>query len=289
MKKSIFRPSFCLFLIFTSALEAKQLVDRVAAVVGDQPLLHSDVEKFQNEIKKSPGLANIFGVDANQLTFPKALDHLIEEKIIELSVKELSLSVSEAEVDSQIAKIASQNKISVEQLKGSLAREGVSFETYRGNLRKQLERRNLFERELRARGQALSEDELRSQYFKGAPQEFKLTLVPTKSNKKSTLSYGQLMKSPGGTGLDWTDFSSLSLNIQTAIKGAKAQSVNGPVNIEGAWTLILVEDIRQGDEETFQKNKQELASNLQGQDFQKRLDSWLDRKKKEFQIVVNPL
>jgi len=61
----------------------------------------------------------------------------------------------------------------------------------------------------------------------------------------------------------------------------------GPISTGRMLQLLLFEAERRGSEEGFQKAKGELAQVVQAQDFDRRFESWLERRKKELHIVVN--
>src|SRR5690348_17289196 len=107
---------------------------------------------LKREIERTPALAAAYRLETKSPSFEILLDRMIEDRIIKQTVKELDIGVSDAEADNQIATIAKQNGINRAQLEESLRREGVPFEVYRKNIKSQLERRNLFDRELRKGG-----------------------------------------------------------------------------------------------------------------------------------------
>jgi peptidyl-prolyl cis-trans isomerase SurA len=273
---------------------AAPFIDRIVAVVSDQPLLESEVQARLEEIKKSPSLASVYGLDPSTVRRDDVYRQMLEEKIIEVSIAELKLNVSDAEVESQIGKIAAQNRVDRKALDASLRREGISLETYRKNIRSQMERRNLFDRELRGAG-GVSEVELRALYEKSAPVEFDVSLV-NDGPKSSASVISEIRKSGrlkdfasenSGIELGWINPESLTPSIQNVLKKAEAGDILGPVSAGGKKQWVLVHGKRRGSQEGFIKERDRLAAELQGQDFERRLSAWLERRKKELQIVEN--
>jgi peptidyl-prolyl cis-trans isomerase SurA len=72
-----------------------------------------------------------------------ALEELIEARLIEELVRQAELYVSDEEVDQTIASIAEENGLTVEQLRGNVVFHGMSFEEYRTQIKRDLERRNI--------------------------------------------------------------------------------------------------------------------------------------------------
>lgn len=287
MRKAIV--SAALLLSFSSA--HAEILDRVVAVVGEEAVLQSDLEKLRKDLDASPALAGIYRVDPKKASAKDLLDLLLEEKIIKQSLKELDVAVADSEVENQIASIARQNNLSRKQLEDSLRREGIPFEAYKTNIRTQLERRNIFERELR-RGGGVAETEIRSVYQERAARELKLVVYtgPKAALEKMAKGKGKPAALPSGVRSDELDWiGSDGLNEKIAKKAANAASGDflGPVQIGGRQQLFLVENVRKGSEDEFQKMKPELMAQAQAQDFERRFKFWVERRKKELNILVN--
>jgi peptidyl-prolyl cis-trans isomerase SurA len=285
-------------LFFYTTLNATP-IDGVAAVVGDTPILSSDILRFKKQLQETPALAPQYKLDPKNLKDSEVLERMIEERVVQAAIKELSISVSDAEVDSQVASIANQNNISKSQLESSLAAEGVPFEVYKSNIKNQLERRALFDRELR-KGGGVSEVEIRDLYERTAPVELKLSLATAKtkadrdslralalSATQKKLGFAEALKTSRADALGWVNPQSLDSKVQTALKGAQPERIYGPVEIGGSLQVFFVEGNRRGSEEGFQAAKQELMMRAQSADFEQRFQSWVERKKKELNIVVN--
>jgi peptidyl-prolyl cis-trans isomerase SurA len=124
-------------------------VDRVVAVVGDQPILWSDVLAYVNR-QRAAGV-QIPADSVGQLSFAKdALNQLIDEEILVQKAHEMKVDVTEAEVnrsvDDQIKRVRDQFK-SEEEYKTELKNAGFGTpEEYRRNLYTQLYRRALQQR-----------------------------------------------------------------------------------------------------------------------------------------------
>jgi peptidyl-prolyl cis-trans isomerase SurA len=297
VKPSIFSIiSFTLSLsgILAPRVHAKQGLDRIVAVVSDHPILESEALKRLSEIKSSPSLAAVYGLNPASAVYADVYQQMLEEKIIEVSVAELKLTVSDAEVESQIGKIASQNRVDRRALEASLRREGISLEIYRKNIRSQMERRNLFDRELRGAG-GVSEVELRALYEKSAPIEFDVSLVPnSKSLSTSSIEKvrveGKLkafVEEQKGSDLGWIGLDSLTPALKKALSGAESGEIRGPIVLSGKSAWVVVHSKRRGSEEGFAKERDRLGAELQAQDFERRLSQWMERRKKELQIVEN--
>jgi peptidyl-prolyl cis-trans isomerase SurA len=124
----------------TAGRAAARLVEKIAAVVGDNIILASEVEE-----KAAPLLA-----EANRIPDPtkrsaratelrhEVLDRLIDDELILQQAADLKLTISPEQVDQSIEEIKRQNNISDEQLREALRGQGMTMATYRADLKKQL-------------------------------------------------------------------------------------------------------------------------------------------------------
>ena len=133
---------FMLAGLFAPALP----IDRVVAVVGDQPLLWSDVLTAINQ-RRAQGL-QLPPDSAGQAALARTvLGELVDEEILVQKAKEMKLDVSDADVtsaaDRQIKQVRSQFA-SDEEYRNELRKAGLgSPEEYRKSLIEQYRRQNL--------------------------------------------------------------------------------------------------------------------------------------------------
>ena len=124
-------------------------VDRVVAIVGDQPLLWSDVLAFINQ-QRAAGI-QIPSDSAGQEAFAKdALNQLIDEEILVQKAHEMKVDVTEGEVnrsvDDQLKRVRDQFKTD-EEYRTELKNAGFGTpEEYRRTLYTQFYRRALQQR-----------------------------------------------------------------------------------------------------------------------------------------------
>ena len=126
-------------LAFSGRADAR-LVEKVAAVVGDNIILASEVEE-----KAAPMLADTsrIGDPAKRSARATALrrevlDRLIDDELILQQATDLKLSVTNEQVDQSIEEIKKQNSLDDDQLKEALRGQGMSMAGYRADLKRQL-------------------------------------------------------------------------------------------------------------------------------------------------------
>jgi peptidyl-prolyl cis-trans isomerase SurA len=116
------------------------VVEKIAAVVGENVILASEVEE-----KAGPLLA-----EASRIPDPgkrsarasalrrEVLERLIDDELILQQATDLKLSVTSEQVDASIEEIKRQNNIDDEQLRQALKSQGMSMAAYRADLKRQL-------------------------------------------------------------------------------------------------------------------------------------------------------
>jgi peptidyl-prolyl cis-trans isomerase SurA len=117
-----------------------RVVEKIAAVVGENIILGSEVEE-----KAAPLMAEVskMGDPAKRSARAQALRHevlerLIDDELILQQAAELKLTVTSEQVDASIEEIKRQNNIDDEQLRQALRGQNMTMAGYRADLKKQL-------------------------------------------------------------------------------------------------------------------------------------------------------
>ena len=131
-------------LLFATALLAAPegellLVDRIAAVVDDQVVTMRQLFGQLPPGQHSP--------EVRDRKLREVLDLMIEEKLLNREVFAMrdQLGVTEADVDRAIDEIQRLNRLTRDQLRDTLYRQGMSWSEYRKKLREQIERMRLIQ------------------------------------------------------------------------------------------------------------------------------------------------
>ena len=139
-------------LVLLGAPRARaELVDRVAAVVNNDVITLSEVEK-----RAAPELARIDqetgGAERGQkraAAMKRILDTMIDEKLVDNELKELKVTIGDKEVDAAIDEVKKSYNLNDEQLQQAVAREGYTVAEYREQMRKQIGRYKLISEKVR--------------------------------------------------------------------------------------------------------------------------------------------
>ena len=125
-------------------------IDRVIAIVNDEALTQYDV----NERKR----AALEQMKAQKVTPPatdvlekQLLERLITERALLQYAKETGVRVDDTQVERTIARIAQDSKLSADDFRRAVEREGIPFSKYREDMRNEMIIQRLREREVEGR------------------------------------------------------------------------------------------------------------------------------------------
>jgi len=119
------------------------VVNRIIALVDGDPITMYDVETFTTS---DPRLAQ--AVQANPAG---VVDLLVTQKVLAKEVAAQGIVISDAEIDRYIENVRQRNNLSEEQLAAALSQQGLTMERYRAQIREELERAQLINREIRGK------------------------------------------------------------------------------------------------------------------------------------------
>jgi len=118
------------------AMPAVERLDRIVAVVDEDVLLQSELDRaVDNILAQSQSAVNL---PPRDIVEKQVLDRLILTRVQVARAEGTGIQVNDADVDQAVARIAEQNKISLEQLRQSLEHDGFSFEEFRKTMRDEI-------------------------------------------------------------------------------------------------------------------------------------------------------
>ena len=161
-----------LFFLFVPFSYGDHLVDRVVAVVNDDVITLSELEKkSQPVLERIKAQAPAGEVDrAMAKARGEMLHSLIDRSILRQQAEKQSIAVAEEEVDAAVDQILVRNNATIEEFKRELATMHISEQEYRDNIRDQILQSKLISYEVRSRIVIIEED-IQEYYRKEYTQE----------------------------------------------------------------------------------------------------------------------
>ena len=118
--------------------QSTQPIDGIAAVVNDDVVLQSELDRaihnIQNQYAKQPN-AQLPPADVLR---KQVLERLVMVRLQVMQASQQGIRVSDQDVDSAIAGVASQNQLSIDQLRANLARDGLDYASFRDSIRDEI-------------------------------------------------------------------------------------------------------------------------------------------------------
>ena len=139
MKKLI--TAFIFACLLPLIAEAGQSLDQIVAVVEDDVILRSELDRALRTNRRKAG-------ESKAAHEERVLEILMTEKAHKIASTNAGIKVTDAEVDEAVGSIAARNRISVAKMAEILNAQGVGYSNFRENIRKQLAQRKFHQSQL---------------------------------------------------------------------------------------------------------------------------------------------
>ncbi|MBD2795844.1 peptidylprolyl isomerase SurA [Xenorhabdus sp. 18] len=266
-----------MFSVNSVAMAAPQELNKVAAVVNNDVVLESDVNSLLQSVKLNAKHAG------QQIPDEKALRHQILERLIMDDIilqmaGRMQITIPDQVLDSAITNIAAQNHLSLAQLKQNLVADGISFDTYRNQIRKEMMIAEVRNNEVRRRVTILPQevDSLANQISSQNSQDSELNisqiLIPLPENPsqeqvekagttiqkilselKNGVDFGKLAitysgdsQALKGGNMGWNKLQELPSLFAAQLQSAQKGQIIGPIRSGVGFHILKVNDIRGG-------------------------------------------
>ena len=148
-----------------SAQVRAEVVNRIVATIDGEPVTLFELERFAEQAPRRAAAGEQVATDQRAM-----LDELILEKIIKKQAEAQGVAAGEQQVDAYVASIRERNNLSDAQLKEALTQQGLTWEQYRTQVRTDIERAALINKEIRNKV-TVSPEEI-ERYYKAHLDEF---------------------------------------------------------------------------------------------------------------------
>jgi len=297
-----------------------RVVEKIAAVVGDSVIMASEVEE-----KAAPLLADVARLPepGKRETRAAALRHevlerLIDDELILQQAVDLKLSITSEQVDSSIAEIKRQNNIDDDQLREALKAQGMSMQSYRADLKRQLLRFRVINIAVGSRV-TISDEDVKSYYdrhmktgsnvqvrashiFISIPENADPSMVADKlaqANKllaraKAGEDFAKLAKELSddpatrkeGGDLGYFGKDMLPKAIEEMVFAMKVGEIRGPVRADRGFHVIKLVDRRTKDAKPLEEVKDDVRMQLRQKEMERQTKSYLTELRKKTLVDI---
>ncbi len=290
------------------------IVERVVAVVGERPILLSELRK-----RAKPFLSTLTGpasarAQAQSQLYSEMLERMIDEELVRRAASRAQLSVSKAEVDGAIERVAKGNGVDADTLIQEVERSGVNVSDYRRELRSQLLDAKVMQLRLQGRVR-VSMDELRATYDQLVLEEQKqvpvriavIRIAPEADVAAARRLATDLARQARG-GADFAELSrrystdsgtreaggllapvppaELPSTIRQALGQMSRGMVSAPLNVDGTVVVVKLLERPPSSLPPFEDITAQLEQRVQLQKMEKARRAWLDTLRETTHVEV---
>lgn len=117
--------------------EEAQPLDKVVAIVNEDVITQSELEE-QTELLRRQLMVKNVKLPPDDILRKQVLQHLIDVDLQLQLAKSYGITVDSTELDAAINKVAADNKLTLSALRNELKKQGMSWDMYRANFRKDM-------------------------------------------------------------------------------------------------------------------------------------------------------
>ncbi|KTD52830.1 peptidylprolyl isomerase [Legionella quateirensis] len=127
----------CILLSGLNIAEGKQLLDKVVAIVNNGVITSSELDA-QVELSKKQILAQKMQMPEESVLRKQVLQHLIDVDLQMQLAKQHGITVDSTELNEAIERVATMNNLTLSQLREEITKQGITWQEYRQNIRKEM-------------------------------------------------------------------------------------------------------------------------------------------------------
>ena len=128
---------FLFTLTTTSVKSAPEILDSVSVIVDQGVVLESQIQELVNTVKRN-AMLNDQTLPSDKALRTQAIERLITDSLQMQMAGRMGIQISDPQLEQTISNIAQGEGLTVAQLRGKIAEEGVAYESYREDIRKEL-------------------------------------------------------------------------------------------------------------------------------------------------------
>ena len=313
----------CCVAVFPINAQAEDslVVDRIVAVVNDEIITLYDLNQTLKPYEENIQALGYPPEKARETLFKlrtDLLNKLVDEKLADQQIKKNSIRISAQEIDKTIERIKEGRSYTDEDLRAGLAEQGLTIEEYRENLKNQLLRGKLVNREVKSKIVITSEeiekyyndhiekyagetkyylwnifirfsrlaDESEKQIAFGKMETVLRQLKQGRSFESLAAEAPDSPQSPEGTDLGLFRLEELSPQLRNAVKDMKAAEYSSILNIAEGYQIIYVQKVFVTDPKAVSDVKAEIEDVLYNEAVDNRYDTWLSELRKQSHIKI---
>jgi parvulin-like peptidyl-prolyl isomerase len=308
-----------LFTLGGLVTSADGVVDRVVAVVNQEIITLSDLEKWIEPLQKEiMSEDRLHRKEQLREVRRKILERLIDEKLIDQEIKRFGIKVTSKEMEGIVEEIKRRNGFTQEDMEKALAREGLTVEAFKKQIEKGLLRNKLIQSAVKTVPKP-GERELKEFYHRNAdqyrtPVSFRpfhiLFVIPKEATpeeiretkkkcqkvldrirrgedfRELALVYSEDVSAKKGGDLGYFKKGDLLPVLEKEILRLNVGEVSGVVRTEFGFHIVKLYDRKGGDPLPFEEVKEKVEAEYYAQENDKAFKKYLATLKEKSIIEI---
>ncbi|HYD46890.1 MAG TPA: peptidylprolyl isomerase [Terriglobales bacterium] len=139
-------PSICLspvVVVGLASVLSAEVVNKIIATVDGEPITMHELSQYRRQTAQDPQLSRLSGSDL--------LEALITDKIVDREAEAKGLAVRKDDIDRYVDSVKERNRIDDAKLVEALAAQGMTLDAYRAQVKREIQRQQLINREIRGK------------------------------------------------------------------------------------------------------------------------------------------
>jgi len=301
--------------------EDREVVDRIMAVVNDDIIILSELNQSFKPYAERIRASGYPPEKEREMRFTvreDILNQLIDKKLSDQEIKRSEIIISDEEIDSTIERIKESTFHTDEELREALAREGLTIEEYRKQLKEQLLRTKLVNYEIKSRI-VITKEDIKS-YYENHKDEYKgekkyhlwniIMRVPLLADEAGKLeienrmeailtklkegqpfetmvrNYSESSSTVWGGDLGLFQPDELSPQIQDALKMLKQGEFTSVLDTDQGYQIFYISEIVMTPGKTLDEVSSEIEEKFFQEKVDKKFNSWLADLRKRSHIKI---
>lgn len=295
------------------------IVERVVAVVGEHPLLLSELRSRTKPFEAQLGAGGTDHAARRSQLFSEMLDRMVDEELLRRAASQAKVTVTSEEVEAAIERVAAGNNVTAEELMTEVERSGVTASQYRRELRGQLLDAKVMNTRMQGRV-SVSPEEVNEEYRQlvieerqtlpvrlsvirlqvpnGAGTEGKVQLQAQakelSARAQSGDSFAELSKQHStdpvdrqtGGALPEVTPGQMPRELATAVLTIEPGQVTSPIWSDGTWVILKLESRGPSRLPSFEEAEMQLAQRVQMRKMEVARRRWLDDMRKRTHVEI---
>ena len=290
-----------------------EVANQVLAVVGDNVITMLDLEKLVGPTVEKLKAENRDGKTEERIASlrSQALEQMIVEYLTAAEAKRLGIKVRKSDIDNGVRRILKINKITRDDLIRTLAKDGITIDDYREQIRRQIlqarlvystvkakivitekQKREIYESR-QSKYQTLREIELRRIVL---PRDRRDLVEEVEKKLAAGADFAELAKelsqgpeAKDGGLLGFFKVEQLSREIREAVKGLDKGQVSRPVETKEGLQVFMISGIKVKEGKTYEEVEPIIAEELLQKELDKKFRELIQEVRHRSYIKIIPV